>query len=231
MEESVDKTAMIKDRIIRHMNADHQDSLSFYLRYYTKAKPSEAATAQLVDINTAAMTITRVTEPNGPPRPVVVAIDPPMKSLSEARERLVAMSFESLEGLGMSRWKFEKYPLPTLTGLIYAMVSCTLLAMLMFPDQTLPPGAEARQLFLFDSDKAARFLYMYQREGRSIIMGTAVYNAAMRMRRRLQRHCYTANWAVWVTWLVVALLEGPIACRSFDRIVRNMELDSGQKRR
>ncbi|QRW00771.1 50S ribosomal protein L3 [Ceratobasidium sp. AG-Ba] len=220
---------MIKDRIIRHMNADHQDSLVHYLRHYTKASASEAATAQLIDINTAGMTITRVTEPNGPPRPVVVPIEPPMQSLGEARERLVAMSHESLEGLGLSRWKVEKYPLPTLTGLVYAVVSCTLLAMLLFPDQTLPPGAEARQLFLFDSDKAARFLYRYQREGRSIIMGTAVFHAAVRMRRRLKRHCYASSWPVWVTWLIVALLEGPIACRSFDRTVRAIESSSGHR--
>ncbi|KAG9123075.1 hypothetical protein FRC07_000263 [Ceratobasidium sp. 392] len=223
MTEPVDKSATIKDRIIRHMNADHQDSLAHYLQYYAKASPSEATTAELVDINTGGMTITRITEPNGPPRPIVVPIDPPMDSLSQARERLVAMEFESLEGLGLSRWKIDTYPVPTLAGSIYAISSCALLALLLFPDQRLRPGAKARQFLLFDSENVARFLYMYQREGRSVIMGVAVYNAVMRMRRRLKRHCYASSWGIWATWFTAALLEGPFACWTFDRNVQTAE--------
>ncbi|KAG8738731.1 hypothetical protein FRC10_006566 [Ceratobasidium sp. 414] len=223
MAESTDKSMTFKDRIIRHMNVDHRDSLANYLQYYVKTSPSEAATAELVDINTGGMTITRIIEPNGPPRPIVIPIDPPMNSLNQARERLIAMAFESLEGLGLSRWKVDTYPTPTLGGFIHMAVTCILVVLLLFPDQTLRPGAKARQFLLLDSDIAARLLYMYQREGRSVIMGIAVYNAVMRMRRRLKRHCYTSSWGVWVSWLIAALLEGPFACRSFDRAVQTVE--------
>ncbi|KAG8708446.1 hypothetical protein FRC08_018878 [Ceratobasidium sp. 394] len=229
MAESNDKSTMIKDRIIRHMNADHQDSLANYLQYYAKASPSEAATAELVDINTGGMTITRIIEPNGPPRPIVVPIDPPMDSLGQARERLVAMAFESLEGLGLSRWKVDAYPVPTFWGFGYTVVTCIIFALLLFPNQTLRPGAQARQLLLFNSDRVARLLYTYQREIRSVIMGVAVYTAVMRMRRRLKRHSYASSWGVWVSWSVAALLEGPFACRSFDRAVQAVESKAREK--
>jgi hypothetical protein len=230
MAEHIDKNTMIKDRIISHMNADHQTSLADYLQFYAKATPHEASTAELVDINTGGMTITRVTEPNGPPRPIVVPIDPPMDSLSQARERLVAMAFESMEGLGRSRWKVETYAVPSLAGIIYGIVTCAFLALLLFPDLTLPPGAKARQLLLFDSDVAARFLYLYQREGRSVIMGIAVYTTIVRMRRRLARHGYASSRGVWASWLVAALLEGPFACASFDKVVRSVESKVSDKK-
>lgn len=220
----------MKDRIIRHMNEDHHGSLVDYLQYYAKASAKEAATAELVDINAAGMTITRVTEPNGPPRPVVIPIDPPMESLRQARERLVAMAHESMEGLGRSRWKVKSFPTPSLAGVVYGAISCTLIAVLLNPESTLRPGAQFRQTVLLDSDVIARSLYTYQREIRSIVMGTAVYNTSMRIRRRLQQHSYDSSWLVWISWLFAGLIEGPAACVSFDKVVRAAEAEASSKR-
>ncbi|KAG8734453.1 hypothetical protein FRC11_009982 [Ceratobasidium sp. 423] len=212
----------IKDRIIRHMNEDHHDSLVDYLRFYAKVPAHEAATAELVDINNGGMKITRVTEPNGSPRPIVVAIDPPMDSLNQARERLVAMAFEAMEGLGRSRWRVDSYPKLSLMGLVYGVSVGTMLALTLFPNETLRPGANARQLLLFDSEIVARWLYTYQRELRSIIMGSAVYTAIMPMRRRLQKHSYKSGWGQWLAWSTAALLEGPVACISFDSDINSI---------
>lgn len=222
--------AALKDRIIRHMNADHHDSLVDYLRFYAKVPAQEAATAELVDINTGGMTLTRVTEPNGPPRPIVIPIDPPMDSLKQSRERLVAMAFESMEGLGRSRWKVESYPSASLSGITYGVLATTILALVLFPDETLRPGAKARQYLLLDSGAAARWLFTYQREIRSVIMGSAVYNAIMPMRRRLQRHCYKSSWGQWVAWFGAALFEGPFACRLFDSEVKSAEAQASNKK-
>lgn len=230
MAEQVDPSTAMKDRIIRHMNEDHHASLADYLQYYAKASAKEAATAELVDINTAGMTITRITEPNGPPRPVVIPIEPPMDSLKQARERLVAMAYESMESLGRSRWKVKNFPVPSLAGVVYGAVSCTLIAILMNPDSSLRPGAKFRQTVLLDSDVVARSLYTYQREIRSIILGIGFYNASMRMRRRLQRHSYDSSWSVWISWLFAALVEGPAACGSFDKAVRAAEAEAGNQK-
>ncbi|KAH7340204.1 hypothetical protein B0J17DRAFT_309689 [Rhizoctonia solani] len=225
---SKDVSAM-KERIIRHMNEDHHDSLVDYLRFYAKLPAHEAATAELVDINNGGMNITRITEPNGPPRPIVVVIEPPMNSLSQARERLVAMAFEAMEGLGRSRWRVESYPKPSLLGVLYGVVLGTTLALTLFPNETLRPGAKARQLVLFDSDRVARWLYTYQREIRSIIMGSAAYTAIMPMRRRLQRHSYKSGWGQWLAWFAAALFEGPVACKSFDSNVKSIESQPSKK--
>ncbi|KAF8610696.1 hypothetical protein BDV93DRAFT_23675 [Ceratobasidium sp. AG-I] len=225
-----DPSTVMKDRIIRHMNEDHHASLADYLQYYAKASAKEAATAELVDINTAGMTITRITEPNGPPRPVVIPIDPPMESLKQARERLVAMAYESMEGLGRSRWKIKSFPTPSLAGVIYGVISCTIVTILLNPDSTLRPGANFRRTVLLDSDVVARSLYTYQREIRSIIMGSAVYNASMRVRRRLQRHSYDSGWLVWISWLFAGLIEGPVACVSFDKAIQKAEAEASGKK-
>jgi hypothetical protein len=218
-----DDSATQKDYIIRHMNKDHHDALVNYLQFYARVTPREAATAELVDINLDGMIITRVTDPNGPPRPIVVPINPRMDSLKQSRERLVAMAFESLEGLGRSRWKIESYPNISLPGLLYGAFTATILALVLFPNETLRPGAQARQFLLLDSEKVARWLFVHQRELRSVIMGSAVYTAAMPMRRRLQRHCYKSSWGQWIAWFSAALFEGVFACGAFDEKVRAAE--------
>ncbi|CAE6431928.1 unnamed protein product [Rhizoctonia solani] len=205
---SKDVSAM-KDRIIQHMNKDHQDSLVDYLRFYASVPAREASTAQLVDISNDGMTCT-VTR-GGSSRSVVVPISPPMDSLMQARERLVAMAFEAMEGLGRSRWRVESYPMPSILGVFYGTVAATILTLALFPNEMLRPGAKARQIVLFDSENAARWFYTYQREIRSAIMGVAVYTAVMPMRRRLQKHSYKAGWGQWLTWFTTALFEGPAA--------------------
>lgn len=190
--------SVLKDRIIQHMNEDHHDALVYYLQFYANASPQEATSAYLVDINTDGMTITRVIEPNYTPQPVVIPIVPPMGSLKQARERLVAMTFESMEGLGRSRWRIESYPNISLPGFIYGALGVIIFTLVLFPNETLRPGARTRRLLLQDSEPAARWLYAYQRELRSIIMGSAVYVAMMPMRRRLQRHCYKSSSEQWL---------------------------------
>ncbi|EUC66101.1 50S ribosomal protein L3, partial [Rhizoctonia solani AG-3 Rhs1AP] len=229
MSASSEDVSAIKDRIIRHMNEDHHDALVDYLRFYLKVPAHEAATAELVDINNGGMKVTRITETNGFPTPIVVPIDPPMNSLSQARERLIAMSFEAIEGLGRSRWRVESYPKPSLAGVMYGAVAGITLALTLFPNETLRPGAKARQLVLFDSENVARWLYIYQREIRSLIMGSAVYTAIMPIRRRLQRHSYMSGWGQWLAWFTVALFEGPIACVSFDNNVKSIESQASKK--
>ncbi|KAF8711035.1 integral membrane protein, partial [Rhizoctonia solani] len=227
---SKDVSAM-KDRIIQHMNKDHQDSLVDYLRFYANIPAQEASTAKLVDINNDGMTftVTNVAKNGSPSRSVVVPINPPIDSLMQARERLVAMASEAMEGLGRSRWRVESYPGPSLAGILYGATTGIVLGLTLFPNETLRPGVKARQIVLFDSENIARWIYTYHREIRSVIAGVAFYTAIMPMRRRLQRHSYKSGWGHWFAWFTAALLGGPVACTSFDSEVKAVGTQSAKK--
>ncbi|KAF8758392.1 integral membrane protein [Rhizoctonia solani] len=147
----------------------------------------------------------------------------------QARERLVAMASEAMEGLGRSRWRVESYPRPSLAGILYGATTGIVLGLTLFPNETLRPGAKARQIVLFDSENIARWIYTYHREIRSVITCVAFYTAIMPMRRRLQRHSYKSGWGHWFAWFTAALLGGPVACTSFDSEVKAVETQSAKK--
>ncbi|KAG9780832.1 hypothetical protein KCU88_g3624, partial [Aureobasidium melanogenum] len=93
--------AAIKSRIITHMNADHALSLRLYLTQYSHVPLPATKTAQMQDITLDHIIITL-----GPSSPASgryrIPLDPPMKSLLEARERLVAMHNDCLAALDLS---------------------------------------------------------------------------------------------------------------------------------
>ncbi|OAG43279.1 hypothetical protein AYO21_02565 [Fonsecaea monophora] len=90
-----DVSAM-KARIITHMNADHQLSLRLYLQHYSHVPSPGTASAQMLDITTEHMIISSAYGRH------VIQFEPPMKSLMEARERLVTMHELCLEQLDLS---------------------------------------------------------------------------------------------------------------------------------
>jgi len=83
----------MKARIMSHMNADHEDSLQDYLRFYNKISATPAS-AKLVDFDVDFMKIEYV-DINGSPSSSIVKIEPPMSSLAESRTRLIAMAEEA----------------------------------------------------------------------------------------------------------------------------------------
>jgi putative heme iron utilization protein len=50
------KDTAMAERIIKHMNNDHADSISLYLRHYSKLSASSARGAIMTDISLSAMT-------------------------------------------------------------------------------------------------------------------------------------------------------------------------------
>lgn len=107
--------AAAKERIISHMNADHTSSLSDYLQFYARIQEPLAATAVLVDISLTKMTISTKSSPSGTTT-TYIPIHPPMESLNDARVRLVEMAYESMAGLGKSRYVVNFYLPPKSFG-------------------------------------------------------------------------------------------------------------------
>lgn len=97
MTDQASKDATAKAGIIEHMNADHQNSLSYYLRHYCSLTSHAAFEPRLRDITFESMTVQ-----TSDGKYHVVLIDPPMKSWSEAPERAVEMDREARLALDIS---------------------------------------------------------------------------------------------------------------------------------
>ncbi|KAL1792972.1 hypothetical protein ACET3X_009479 [Alternaria dauci] len=95
--------AAAKQRIIKHMNADHHDSIRRYVEAYASKSMFQSRLAHMVDIDLNQM----VFSCGG--QQAVVAIDPPMKTMREARERLVQLDKDALQTLGRSDISVTKF--------------------------------------------------------------------------------------------------------------------------
>ncbi|KAJ5788595.1 hypothetical protein N7457_003585 [Penicillium paradoxum] len=113
-----------KDFIIKHMNADHQDSVELFLQAYCGITAKQAKAAQLEDISLSNLIVTA----HG--TRYSVPIDPPMKDYSEARVRMVAMHKDSLKRIGRSEITLKEYRPPrgyqaVIFGLcLFTYISC-----------------------------------------------------------------------------------------------------------
>lgn len=94
------------------MNSDHSSSLSDYLQYYARLPEPLASTAELVDISLTKLTISTRSSPTGTTTTYIPIRPTPMESLNDARERLVNMAYEAMEGLGKSPYIVDFYVPP-----------------------------------------------------------------------------------------------------------------------
>jgi hypothetical protein len=90
------KEAAIKARIIKHMNTEHAESLSLYLRYHSGLSAPAAANPKLTDMTYSSLTIA---SSNGASHDI--PLEPPMTSWSDVRPRVIAMDSDARTALGL----------------------------------------------------------------------------------------------------------------------------------
>ncbi|KGO38815.1 protein of unknown function DUF2470 [Penicillium expansum] len=124
-----------KDFIIKHMNADHQESLILFLQAYCGITSTQAKNAHLEELSTSNLIITA----HG--TRYSVPIEPAMKNYSEARGRMVAMHKESLKRLGRSEITLTEYRAPRgIQAVIFVL--CALFYVTCFQRSNLQPGSD-----------------------------------------------------------------------------------------
>ncbi|KAK9476117.1 hypothetical protein V1514DRAFT_337909 [Lipomyces japonicus] len=116
----------IKQRIITHMNKDHQVSLRDYLVYYKNIVPTR--NVELKDIQLDFITIGyEIIHNKGiDVLEAKIELQPPMKSLGQARDLLVGMALQASEGLGYATTSpVTKYipPRPISYPIVVAMLA------------------------------------------------------------------------------------------------------------
>ncbi|KAJ5964214.1 uncharacterized protein N7479_004090 [Penicillium vulpinum] len=209
-----------KDFIIKHMNADHQESLILFLQAYCGITSSQAKNAQMEEITTSNVIITA----NG--TRYSIPIDPVMKDYSEARGRMVAMHKESLKRLGRSEFTLTEYRAPRgLHAVIFGL--CFLLYVTCFMRSSLRPGSALYEnLGLQRIPWLPRFVYIIQPYvvAIHIIETTAL---AVTMLKPLNVPVLSG---LWCKWIASCFVEGYGSFARIKEFVKEQKVKKNGKR-
>lgn len=209
-----------KDFIIKHMNADHQDSLVLFLRAYCGITSSQAKSAKLEDINLTNLIITA----HG--TRYSVPIEPPMKNYSEARSRMVAMHKDSLRRLGRSDITLTEYRAPrgfpiVVFGLcLFFYASC-------FQRSNLLPGSFVYEYFGYRYvPDLAHFVYNIQPWFFPLVVGIHIFETVLLIVTQLRPLGVPVLSALWCKWVASCLVEG---FNTFQRIKQIVQEEREKK--
>ena len=213
----VDKDAAAQDRIIKHMNADHSDSLIRYVRYYKGLSSFSARNALLKNITLGTLEISCSAFPIKESSHTI-AIDPPLNSWAEARARLVEMDGYACKGLGCSNITVKKYVRPK--GFMAVVFGACLWTYLTFSRRShFLPGSLYYNYFFSFVPGFAKFCYTIQ--PLLITLMVALHSAEVihLAITRLEKHTVPIFSQLWWKWILSDSIEGLGALKRFDRIV------------
>ncbi|KAI1813083.1 hypothetical protein GGS20DRAFT_554970 [Poronia punctata] len=205
-----------KPRIIAHMNREHTAHLKRYLRAFNGLTPSAAADAQLIDLTLSTLTITSASGKH------TVPVTPPMKSLADARVRLVDMAEQAQRKLGLSDVIVSRFQGPrgagifSFLGVAFYFVSAVALRL-----GFLSPGTAAWDLIdrYFPYRGAEGFAWL----ANALlvpVLGVHVLEAWWMAKSRLAKYGVEAGSGVWVLWVLDTFVEGFPAIVRFDGLVK-----------
>lgn len=203
-----------KDFIIKHMNADHGDSLELYLQAYSRITASQSKGATLEDLTLSSLTI----RANG--TRYSIPIDPPMASYNEARGRLVALHKASLQKLGRSDVTLTEYTAPRgHQTVIFAL--CLLTYISCFRRENLLPGSFVYENFGYKFvPNFAHFVYNIQPWAFPLFVAIHISESAALAVTKLRPHGVPFLSGLWFAWMGSCLVEGFGAFQRINRIVK-----------
>ncbi|EKG10996.1 protein of unknown function DUF2470 [Macrophomina phaseolina MS6] len=204
--------AAAKQRVISHMNADHQDSIVRYAEHYCKLSSFAARKARLADITLGSMCV----EAAG--KKYTIPLEPPMQSWREARERLVQMDKDALAGLGRSDITVKQYTRPRGAHAVVFTV-CALTYVLVSRRANAQPGSFIYDHVLSYSPGFASFVAQVQPLVLAFLVGIHALETAI-LARRLQRHNVSAFSRLWWQWIASCLIEGFGSLERFGALVQ-----------
>lgn len=215
MADSKAKDAVAKQRIIAHMNKDHQDSLVRYLEHYTQLSSFAARHAYLSDITFDNLIV------SANKSSYTIPIRPPMSSWSDARPRVVAMDAEAVAGLKRSNITVKKYVAPNASQLV-GWVIFVLAFALFIGKENLMPGSYIYENVWRYAPNFGRWCSKIQPFLRIILIIhpiEAVYMGFIRSRK----HSVPMFGALWWKWTLSVLVGGFPEFSRFNQLVRDEE--------
>lgn len=214
---------MSKEFVIKHMNADHQESLQVYLQAFCAISAREARNPRLEDLELSHLVV------SANATRYIVPFDPPMKDFNEARGRLVALHKESLKRLGRSDITVTEYRGPrgfqtVILGLcIFTYISC-------YKRSNLLPGAFVYENLGFKLvPNFAHFVYNIQPYLFPGVVACHIFETIGLAILRLKPHGVPALSGLWWAWVVSCLLEGFGSWARIKDIVEEKRAKQGEK--
>lgn len=216
MAESKSNDAVAKQRIIAHMNKDHQDSLVRYLEHFAHFSSFTARNARLTDITLDHLVIST----NGAPH--IIPIRPPMTSLSDARPRVVAMDAEAIAGLNRSDITVKRYQAPNaLQAIPWALY---VLLVILFSTES---NFQARSLtyeYIWRYAPGIADWCLKLRILALIILSVHILEASYMGFYRLRKHSIPLFNTIWWKWTLSAFFGGFGEFTRFSEVVKEVEL-------
>ncbi len=220
-----------QQRIIKHMNADHRDSLIRFLEHKHSLSSASASTAHLADIELSWMLIT-FRSPSFLPiftTRVLVDFEPPLQSYKEVRERLVNMDKDAIEALGRDDITVKEYKRPR--GFHTVVFTAVILTVAVFwTSRNFKPGSTLHDNFLYGSPNITWFLRTVQPIVFWIIVTLHPVEALWMDRTRLRKHSVPRLSGLWWKWMLSTLVEGVGAFQRLDAMVMKKRLDKERQK-
>lgn len=216
MADSKAKDAVAKQRIITHMNKDHQDSLVRYLEHYSQLSSFAARHAYLSDITFDNLVI------SANKSSYTVPIHPPMTSWSDARPRLVAMDAEAVAGLKRSDITVKKYVAPNAPQLVVWVVLVLAFA-LFIRKENLEPGSYIYDTLWRYAPDFGRWCLKIQPFLRIFLITVHPIEAVYMGFFRSRKHSIPIFSLLWWKWTLGVLVGGFPEFSRFNQLVRDEE--------
>ena len=218
MADSASKDAAAKQRIITHMNNDHQDSLIRYLEYFCRLSSFSSRQAHLIDITFDSLVITSSSESSH-----TIPINPPLNSWADARPRVVAMDSEAVASLKRSHITVKEYRKPTGFSLVvFITVFCVLIV--FSRRSNLQAGSFLYDNLLVYCPEFARWCFEIQPVLFGIMIAVHLGEAIYLEQTRLQKHTVPRFSGLWWKWMFNSFTEGYGVLLRFDAIVQEEEV-------
>lgn len=190
----------IKQRVIGHMNKDHQDSVIRYAEYYGKASRFASRNAMLKDISLEKLTVAAGGQT------LVIPLDPPMSNLSEARVKLVDMDKQSVAGLNRSPVTLKEYRAPKGFPIV-VFVACLGTYILLSSKANLLPGSLMYDNILGYLPRFAEFVYNVRDYVIWPMLAIHITEAYL-MSGTLRKHSVPLFSRLWCLWMASCFIEG-----------------------
>lgn len=212
-----------KDFIVKHMNADHADSLQLYLQAFCGITAREARDASLEDLSLSQLIL------RAQGTRYMVPVDPQMEDYSEARGRLLALRKESLEKLGRSDVTLTEYRAPRgFQAVIFALCLYTY-ASCFRRDNLLPGSFVYENLGYKFVPDFAHFVYNIQPLLFPSVVGIHLLESALLAVKRLKPLGVPFMSGLWCAWVASIFVEGFGAFQRIGQIVKEERAKKGGK--
>lgn len=161
---------------------------------------------------------------------ITIAIDPPMKSLREARERLVKIDKDTLEILGRSDITIGRYIPPwAKLGHLLNFSQCLLVYLLLPRGANFRPGSVVYDNLLFLVPGFASFVLRVRWTVLPIMLAIHAAESFV-MAKKVKRHGLSPADAVWWAWVGSCFVEGITSFWRLDGLVAEMQREKDAKK-